>query len=110
MASLSKGALKLLRREATLREWVEDGRDNYELARAFHVPIGDVRTVIAMLGLTRPEQYQAPAEAPRRARRCCACGQTFQATRYRFRCDECLAAHAALPEGGALSGWVCRAL
>ena len=49
MAPFSKGVLKLLRREATLREWVEDGRDNYELSRAFHVPAADVRAAIPIV-------------------------------------------------------------
>jgi len=107
---LSKGVLKLLRREATLREWIEEGRDNYELARAFHVPAADVRAAIAVLNITRPEEYLAPPPEQTRARRCCNCGLTFLATRYRFRCDDCLEMHAALPEGSGLSDWTYRAL
>lgn len=92
--SLTPGAKKLLRREETLREWIEDGRDNYELARAFHVPIGDVRTVIALLNITRPEEYTLPATEPTRPKICSNCEKEFQATRYRFRCDECLEMHS----------------
>src|SRR5271168_425663 len=84
-APLTKGVAKLLAREATLREWVEEGRDNYELARAFHVPIGDVRTVVAALNLVRP--YEAELETapdPVTEKRCSFCDIRFQATRYRF--------------------------
>ncbi len=93
-ASLTKGAQKLLRREDTLREWIEDGRDNYELARAFHVPIGDVRTVVALLNIARPEEYVTPAREPTRSKGCSNCGKEFQAPRYRFRCDDCLELHS----------------
>lgn len=88
--SLTKGIQKLLRREETLREWIQDGRDNYELARAFHVPAGDVRTVIALLNITRPEEYVLPPAEPTKDRACCNCGKRVQLTRYRFRCDDCL--------------------
>ena len=90
---LRNGTEKLLRRVDKLVEWVDEGRDNYELARAFHVPIGDVAYVINRLGLYRPyEVEEAPAEDAE-LRSCSACGSQFEATRYRFRCDACL--HAA---------------
>jgi hypothetical protein len=94
----SDGVRKLLRRVATLQEWVAEGRDNYELARAFHVPIRDVETVIARLGLTRPAEQIAPEDALRVARRCLNCNEPFVATRYRFRCDQCVAQASRLDD------------
>jgi hypothetical protein len=90
---VSRGLEKLLRRHLTLVEWVEEGRDNYEIARSFHVPIRDVETVVARLGLTRPWQCDEPAEEPVRRRQCSvlSCRAWFAAGKFRFRCDDCLA-------------------
>lgn len=90
---ISKGLKKLLDRSDTLLKWVEEGRDNYELSRAFHVPMADIETVVRRLGLVRPYETEAEPEVTI-MRSCAACREPFQATRYRFRCDPCLGTHA----------------
>ena len=86
---LRKGVEKLLNRSATLLEWIGEGRDNYELARAFHIPIADVAYVVGRLGLIRPHEVEAEPETIV-MRSCVSCREPFRATRYRFRCDDCL--------------------
>jgi hypothetical protein len=94
----SHGVRKLLRRLETLREWVHEGRDGYELARSFHVPIADVRFVLGKLQLDRPAEQVAPQEAAVASRRCSACSKPFAATQYRFRCDPCIERAARLDD------------
>ncbi len=90
---ISKGFRKLLDRSDTLIQWVEEGRDNYELARAFHVPMADVVRAVRGLGLVRPGELEPQVEQAV-MRTCSACSKPFEATKYRFRCDSCLDAHA----------------
>ena len=86
----SAGVRKLLGRLETLKNWVDEGRDDYELARSFHVPIRDVAFVIRELRLARPLEQIVPEDNFRVSRRCLTCREPFIATRYRFRCDTCV--------------------
>jgi hypothetical protein len=92
---LTPGVKKLLDRAQRLSEWVDEGRDNYELARAFHVPIADVAYVIKAIGLRRADEFEVSVE-PLVPKQCGVCRRSFAATRYRFRCNDCLSSHSGL--------------
>lgn len=88
---LRRGIEKLIRRVETVLEWVqEEGRDDYEIARALHVPIPDVAYFVARLGLRRPYDPAEDTEPDLVTRRCLSCRQTKELSRYVFRCEACL--------------------
>lgn len=88
---LRKGVEKLVRRLETVLEWVqEEGRDDYEIARALHVPIPDVAYFVGRLGLKRPYDAPEDVEPDLVTRRCLSCRQAKELSRYVFRCEACL--------------------